>query len=522
MSKFDARLKSQGTARTATSPITATEPTTTFEGADGFSRDAKSELFLLAVSNFVSEDTFYESAEARDERFERLVHEVTRQDPEWMQRFIPWLRTEGLMRSASIVAAAEYVNAGGPNGRRVVASAIARADEPAEMLSYWIARHGRRVPAAVKRGVADAAQKFYTEKNALKYDGNSRSMRFADVIQLAHVKPRDERQSALFKAVLDTRYGTDPDVSVLTMLRLNRELRQLDRSEARALLLEDEELMRKSGMTWESLSGLGEMDAAAWEAVIPQMGYMALLRNLRNFDQAGVSDEVADRVIAKLTDREEVARSRQLPFRFWSAYNAARGSLRWSRAIEKALDLSCSNVPTLTGKTLVLVDTSASMANVMFSTRSSVSPFDAGTLFGAVLARKNADSARLVTFASYAKEITFRRGDSALAIKDRFRCGEVGHGTDIAGALGTWRDEDRIVLITDMQTATYASRAHSGGITSVPQRVPIYGFNLCGYAASAIKSGDPKANEHEFGGLTDRTFQMIKLIEAGKSGSYPF
>jgi len=40
-------------------------------------RDAESELFLLAVTNMVGEDTFYERADARDARFVELVHAVT-------------------------------------------------------------------------------------------------------------------------------------------------------------------------------------------------------------------------------------------------------------------------------------------------------------------------------------------------------------------------------------------------------------------------------------------------------------
>ena len=74
----------------------------TAEGAPAFGRDAKSELFLLAVTNMVSERTFYEAAAERDERFVALVHAVTAQDPEWMARFIPWLRTAALLRSASV------------------------------------------------------------------------------------------------------------------------------------------------------------------------------------------------------------------------------------------------------------------------------------------------------------------------------------------------------------------------------------------------------------------------------------
>ena len=37
-----------------------------------------------------------------------------------MQRFVPWLRNEANMRSAAVVAAAEYVKAGGPHGRNVI------------------------------------------------------------------------------------------------------------------------------------------------------------------------------------------------------------------------------------------------------------------------------------------------------------------------------------------------------------------------------------------------------------------
>lgn len=152
--------------KTIGKPITRTR-----EGARAHLRDPKSELFLLAVTNMVAEVTFYEKGDKRDKRFVELIHRVTREDPEWMQRFVPWLRRDALMRSAAVVAAAEYVAAGGPNGRAVIASAVARADEPAEILAYWAQEHGRRFPQPVKRGVADAVRPHYTEYTSLKYDG---------------------------------------------------------------------------------------------------------------------------------------------------------------------------------------------------------------------------------------------------------------------------------------------------------------------------------------------------------------
>jgi hypothetical protein len=47
----------------------------THEGGAAFGREAESDLFLLAATNMVGEDTFYERAAARDARFVDLVHD---------------------------------------------------------------------------------------------------------------------------------------------------------------------------------------------------------------------------------------------------------------------------------------------------------------------------------------------------------------------------------------------------------------------------------------------------------------
>jgi hypothetical protein len=66
----------------------ATPTGRTHEGAPGYAHDAKSELFLLAVANFVGEDSFYEKAGDRDDRFRSLVHRVAVEDGPWFARFV--------------------------------------------------------------------------------------------------------------------------------------------------------------------------------------------------------------------------------------------------------------------------------------------------------------------------------------------------------------------------------------------------------------------------------------------------
>lgn len=47
-----------------------------------------------------------------------------------------------------------------------------------------------------------------------------------------------------------------------------------------------------------------------WTALVPLPGYLALLRNLRNLDEAGMPDDVVASAAARLADPEQVRRSR--------------------------------------------------------------------------------------------------------------------------------------------------------------------------------------------------------------------
>lgn len=519
MSKFNLR----GLLRTGTSAVTTDERPSgaTHEGAPGYARDAKSELFLLAVTSFVAEDTFYEAAAERDARLRDLVARVAVEDGDWTLRLVRWLRTGVHLRSVALVVAAEAVrarlDAGIAGGNRaIVDAALDRAEEPGEFLAYWAGRYGRAYPKPVKRGVADGVARLYSERSLVKYDGQAHGFRFADVLELTHPTPRDERQSALFRHALDRRHDrADTVPAQLTVLGARQRLLAVPVDQRRALLAEGERLLGPAGMTWEQVAGWlqGPLDAAAWEALIPSMGYMALLRNLRNFDEAGVSDEAAAQVAAKLADADEVARSRQLPLRFLSAYRTAP-SLRWAWALERALQASLAGVPSLTGRTLVLVDRSGSMFTRL-SRRSVLTRADGAAVFGAALAVRAA-SADLVEFGTHSAPVRFRRADSVLKVAERM--GNLG-GTNTADAVRRhYRGHDRVVIVTDEQA--WAGWRGADPTKVVPASVPAYTFNLAGYQYGHGPSG--VGNRHTFGGLSDQGFAAIPLLEAGRDQRWPF
>ena len=533
MSKFN----TTDTRKFARGPVAVDRSVTnarTHEGAPAMVRDARSELFMLGVTNLVGEDTFYEKGAGRDARFAALVREVaTTFEPAWMVGFVGWLRREVGLRSAPLVAACEAVNARLESGlagdnRAMIDAAISRADEPGELVAYWRSRFGGTLPMAVKRGLSDAMNRVYTEYSALKYDTPERGYRFGDVIALVRPTPASPEKRELFEHLIARSRGRAELFrgEGLPMLRARVALGQIDPSTRRLMLRDAWDVFRAAGMTWEAVpawldaGGDGRMDKAAWEAIIPHMGVFAMARNLRNFDQAGVSDKVAELVMRKFRDAELVAKAGIFPYQWLSAYENAP-SVRWAYPLDQALNASVACVPELDGDTEILVDTSASMERAQYSAMSKMAPVKNAAIFGAALALRN-PRARLLGFASGVFEHKVTRGDSLVKVVTAFtnRVGEVGHGTEIVNSVrqslrpGT----RRVFVISDMQTQDGQFGRGLGDI--VPAGVALFGVNLGGYRPTVIPAGDRL--RFEFPALSDKTFKMVPLLEARKSATWPW
>lgn len=554
MSKFNTP-----TTRTAVHGPLATEAQPsgkTHEGGTGYARDAKSELFLRTTASFAGEDSFYEQAQVRDDRARALTEQlaIDKDGFVWLSKFLPWLRTEGNIRTAPIMLAVETVRArllhghNGGGNRQLITSVLQRPDEPGEMLAYWTSHYGRAIPKPIKRGIADAVARLYTERAFLRYDSEARGFRLGDVVDLCHPAGRNVPwQGKLFAHMITSRHnrnGYEPPQD-LAAVRARWELSRLAPEErhriAKTALAGSSPTARETAEKrinlaaqgqWEwAISWLGETPsqgaltkAEQWQLVLPQLGYMAALRNLRNLDEAGISDEIAASLAARIADPEQVKYSRQLPFRFLSAYLNAP-SLRWGHALEKALDLSLANIPELPGRTLILIDTSASMGQAM-SGRSKATMVQSAALFGLALGIRNINRVDIWGFADGQFQVSgIGQGASVLKSVEAFcNCiGNVGHGTQIAAAVrNTYRNHDRVIIFTDMQTFPgYGYSYHVGDISAaVPAHIPVYGFNLVGYTHSAMPVGH--GNRHEMGGLTDATFKFLPLIEAGKNAAWPW
>ena len=299
-----------------------------------------------------------------------------------------------------------------------LARVIQRADEITEFLAiYW--KEGRQpLSKQVRRGLAQAFLKF-DEYAFAKYDRDG-AVKLRDALFLCHAKPETPEQERLFRAIVD-RTLAPPD-------------------------------------TWEvALSG-GADKRETFERLLREgkLGYMALLRNLRNMVDAGVDKGLMrDAVLARK------GAHRVLPFRFVAA---ARACPQMEPALDQALVANIAEMPRLEGRTAVLVDVSGSMGTSL-SARSDMTRMDAAAALASVI---NAEDLRVFSFSNRLVEVPPRRGMAGVDAVVRSQ----GHGgTEMAGAVA-WVNQnvphDRLIVITDEQANGYS---FWGGRPSVPDPV---------------------------------------------------
>lgn len=575
MSRFNAPANTP--ARQRSVMTSSAEPDVrNHEGAPAYSRDAKSDLYLLASVDFGG-DCFYETAEARQARLQSLTAAVALEDPHWVLQFITWLRdkTGGAMRSTPLQIACEAIHArlaaNKPDAVHslMVQAAIGRADEPGELVAYWMSRFGgnerdasgrakAKLPYPIKKGLARAIEglpdseirSVYSQYSALKYDTDSKAIRFGDIVALVHPRAMTEAHLDLYKWLADRRHGRALDgrnpVPTLTMVHERDVLSRLGQKmtpEQRRRWLQGgsgsdtPRAMKQAGVTWEWMASWYNqpLDNVFWSAMAPQLPYFALLRNLRNLDGAGIRRELAQQLGARLGNAEQVHKSGIFPFQFLTAYLNTHND-RWAAPLSDAAEASVANIPVLPGRTLVLIDTSGSMEALMADAKAprrggarsdAIRPtrVQAAALFGAAWALANPDNTDVFLFGNSAKVHEVPRGGSLLRVtKDiQRRIGVAGHGTEIARSIReSYNGHDRVIVFTDEQTfgrGMFSSHRTTVD-NSVPDNIPLYSFNLTGYAGSMLPLG--KRNRVQLGGLTDKVFGAIPSYEKGGRADWPW
>lgn len=371
----------------------------TAEGAPAKRISAEQALRRSVLSCLLWEKEFYEDGQSIADR---ITEEAAKVSKETVAGLAVEARNVHGLRHAPLLLLLDLIRRGGPGVADAVDGTIRRADELGELVAlYW--RGGRKMlPKQMKLGLAKALGRF-NEYALAKYDRDG-PVKLRDVLFLAHPKPKDDEQAALFKRIAERQLVT-PD-------------------------------------TWEvALSG-GADKKEAFERLLREgkLGYLALLRNLRNMTEAGVERDLITAAIVARKGAEMV-----WPFRYVAA---ARAVPQLEPYIDQALCEAVASGPRLSGLTAVLVDVSGSM-DTKLSAKSDMTRLDAAAALASVV---NGD-VRVFTFSHQVVEVPPRRGMAGVDAVIRSQ----PHGGTYLGAavqaINTEVKADRLIVISDEQTA---------------------------------------------------------------------
>lgn len=387
----------------------------THEGAKAYTLNAELYLRRSVLSCFLWENSFYESGVDIAERISTLCDSVK---PAKIAEIAIEAREVNNLRHAPLWLICGLAR--NHNGDSLVSDTvervIQRVDEIPELLSLYSlnvvgvkTKDGKtkklgKLSNGIKNGIARAFTKF-TPYQLAKYNRKG-EITLKDALFISHAEPITEEQDKTWKQLISGELAA-PD-------------------------------------TWEvALSGgADKKDTFIRLIAEKKLGALALLRNLRNMDQAGVPIDVIQGALA------EANVSRVLPFRFIAA---AQFVPQLEPDLENCMLRSIQSKPKLGGKTALLIDHSASMPGYPVSAKSTLDRFDAATAL-AIIARETFENIRTFAFSREVVEVPSRHG---FALRDVIQnCMPFG-GTYLGQAIlnvGKIYDYDRIIVITDEQS----------------------------------------------------------------------
>lgn len=454
-------------------------PVYTHEGAQATWTPSNAEALRRAVmSCLLWEDEFYESGQSITQRIAALVPIVKPAD---VAAYAIKARTDMKLRHVPLLLVREMARASREHRLAVadtLAAVIQRPDEISEFLAiYW--KDGKQpLSAQVKKGLARAFTKF-KDRALAKYNRDG-AVKLRDALFLCHAKPNDLTPTAgLYTKVQREQVRQGKAQAVLTPM------------EKRFLSLVEGTLATPD--TWEvALSG-GADKKATFERLIveSQLGALALLRNLRNMDEAGVDKSL----VSVALDKMDV--SRVLPHRFIAA---ARAVPQWEDIIEVPMINCAATLPPLRGRTLFLIDVSGSMDGNL-SAKSGMTRLDAACGL-AIIGREMCEEVAVVTFSDGIAGVPPRRG---FALRDAICQSQRHAGTRLGAAVSAVNQDvghNRIIVITDEQSAD---------LVPAPNTPKAYMINV-----ASNKNGVGYGKWNKIDGFSEAVLRYIAEFEAAQ------
>ena len=461
---------------------TATIKTTNLSGHVAYSMKDKAKLISQVTTSFLNEAKFYGDNTAD---LIATLQRVIKTDPAFVSKLAVFARREFNMRSVAHVLTAYLAHEveGKPYVKDTIRGICLRGDDATELMAFYLNTFGRPIPNSVRKGI-NAVFTGFDEYTLAKYKGEGNALKMRDLVLLCHPAPKSDEQSEMWKRLLEGKLATP--------------------------------------YTWESeLSAKGN-NKQTWEQLIDsgKMGYMGTIRNLRNIINAKPSN--IEKVWQTIENPSAVKRSKQLPFRFLSAYKQV-GGIAGSRgldALEAAVEASTANLPKLPGTTVIAVDTSGSMS-CSVSAKSDVRCCEIGWMLG-MIANRICDNSYFYTFDTSIQQyyVSRRAGILYTVAHNSTPGGGTNMGLPFEKMIHDRIKADRVIVISDNECnrgSTWYQRKTIQALADEARRATgqdfwVHAIDLMGYGTQQFAG--PKTNL--IAGWSEKVFNFIQIAEQGE------
>lgn len=436
-------------------------------GGKAYKEDYEMQFVVILLTSFMK-DKFYEDSKTTIERIKFLISKC---DKEFCAKAIVYARREFGMRSVTHVAAsllAKHISKE-KWAKDFFYSVVYRVDDITEIIAFHLSNN-EKISNAMKKGFGMAFSKFDKYQIA-KYKSGNGKVKLVDVVNLTHPKYSEKNGDAIKLLVEGSLVCTEIWESMLT----------------------------KAG---------SDVDAKikVWETLLSEnkLGYMALLRNVRNIVSLN-NKELNEMCFKALVNKDAIHKSLVLPFRFIRAYQELKDiSSEAISYISEACEIACDNVPKFDGNTLVALDSSGSMSCYGIS--------EIASLFAAAFVKTN--KCDIITFSDDASYLQVNWNDSLITIQDKLNfCAGGTNFTKIFECAN--KKYDRIIILSDMQSwmdycspkTAYEMYKKKFGI----EQCRVYSIDLAGYGTLQL----PQQDVYCIAGFSEKIFDIMKNIEVG-------
>ena len=328
-----------------------------------------------------------------------------------------------------------------------------------------------------------------------------------DALFLTHPIAKDETQQVLFNKLVDDNLSV-PYTWEVALSRLGQH--PFKDEEAKALAFKTK---------WEELIDSNKL------------GYMALMRNLRNILQADVSVKHIEKVVNYLSNTNAVLSSKQLPFRFLSAYRElAQETSSYTayvlEALEKAIKISAENIKgfDLDTRLLIACDVSGSMYKSI-SAKSKVMLYDVGLVLAMLLQNRSKNTITGI-FGNDFMTYTLPKDSILRNVTDLRKIeGKVGYSTNGYKVISYLKDNrqavDKVMIFSDLQlwnshyNDKHIEREWNAYKKLIAPNAKLYLFDLAGYGQSPLQV--LKNDVYLIAGWSDKVFNVLDALENNKS-----